>query len=98
MDQPNSPYSPYEVTCRALRNLILSHHPNETPTSVMVTGAGGINLGYLLWMMDQLQGFPELGKRARWMGWVLAHAELAVGLTNEESRNLVRQDVKSGRE
>lgn len=95
MDQPNIPY---EVTCRALRNLILSHHPGETPTSVMITGVEGISPGYLLWMMDQLQGFPELGKRARWMGWVLAHAEIVVGLTNEESRDLVRQDVKSGRE
>lgn len=95
MDQPNIPY---EGTCRALRSLILSRHPDETPTPEMVMGSGGINLGYLLWMMDQLQGFPEIGKRARWMGWVLAHAEMVVGMTNEESRNLVRQDVKSGRE
>jgi len=95
MDQSNIPY---EVTCRALRDAILSHHPDATSTSVMVSESGGVNPGYLIWMMDQLQGFPDVGKRARWMGWVLAHAELLVGMANEESRNLVRQDVKSGRE
>ena len=90
---------PYESTCTVLRAILKSHYPTHPPTPELRRLGGCANPGYLLWMMDQLQTFPDVGKRARWMGWVLAHVEMLKGdVSNEVSRNLIREDVKAGRE
>lgn len=49
---------------------------------------------YLLWMMEEMQKFDDSLKAARWIGWIFAHAEMLGLLSNTQSRNLSRNDVK----
>ncbi len=49
--------------------------------------------GHLLWMISEMQEFDDQFKAARWIGWILAHAEMLDLMTNSISRQLIRQDV-----
>lgn len=51
---------------------------------------------YLLWMMNHMQTFDDSKKAARWIGWIIAHAEILGFMDNTKSRELTRQDVKEG--
>lgn len=50
----------------------------------------------LLWMMDKMQTFDDVAKRGRWIGWVMANAEMLGVLTNKQSRKLSKKDSDSG--
>lgn len=50
---------------------------------------------HILWMMDKMQEFDDKEKAARWIGWIMAHAEILGILDNEKSRELVRVDLKN---
>lgn len=49
--------------------------------------------GHLLWMLNEMQGFDDKSKASRWIGWILAHAEILGLMTNSISRQLIRQDI-----
>lgn len=53
--------------------------------------------GHLLWMMEEMQKFDpaKAAKRGRWIGWVIAHAEILNILTNTQSRKLAEKDSHS---
>lgn len=74
----------YKNTCQ----FIIDKSNNANPTE-------NINEmpGYLIWMINQMQTFTDALKAARWIGWILAHAELQGFMDNETSRNLIRSDV-----
>jgi hypothetical protein len=50
----------------------------------------------LLWMMDTMQSFDDMTKRGRWIGYIMAHAEMLGILTNKQSRKLSKKDSKKG--
>ncbi|MDD5547506.1 MAG: hypothetical protein PHN74_01205 [Candidatus Pacebacteria bacterium] len=51
---------------------------------------------YLLWMMKEMQKFDDSVKAGRWIGWIMAHAEVLGIMTNKQSRRLARMDCKRG--
>lgn len=52
---------------------------------------------HLLWMLEKIEGMAnDPAKAGRWMGYILARMEVFGFFTNEESRNLIREDVGSG--
>ena len=51
---------------------------------------------HLLWMTNEIQKFDDPSKRGRWIGWVMAHAEILGILTNEKSRQLAKKDSHNG--
>ncbi|MDP3052511.1 MAG: hypothetical protein Q8N22_00980 [bacterium] len=51
---------------------------------------------YLLWMMQEMQKFDDSVKAGRWIGWIMAHAEMLGIMTNEKSRKLARMDCRQG--
>ncbi len=51
---------------------------------------------HLWWMMDEMQKFDSPAKRGRWIGWIMAHAEILGIMTNEQSRQLAKKDSHSG--
>jgi len=53
--------------------------------------------GYLLWMMEELQSFSDKSKRARWIGWIIAHSEMLGLLSNKQSRKVIKLDVEKGK-
>lgn len=83
-------YMFYPNTCAAIANGILSRCPEEVTTQDITKKPG-----YLLWMMQEIQTFTDSEKAARWIGWIIAHAELLGIMDNNESRRLVRMDVTS---
>lgn len=46
---------------------------------------------HLLWMMRKMQSFDDSAKRGRWIGWILAHAEMLGIMTNKQSRKLAKR-------
>jgi hypothetical protein len=58
-------------------------------------------LSYLLWMCNEVEKVDTVSddqaeKAARWIGWMIAHAELNGLWNNERSRELVRSDRRLG--
>ena len=51
---------------------------------------------YLLWMMQEMQKFDDSVKAARWIGWIMAHAEILGIMTNKQSRRLAKMDCRQG--
>ena len=51
---------------------------------------------YLLWMLDEIEVMDDSKKAGRWLGYVIGRAEALGLMENEESRNIVREDVKNG--
>jgi len=79
----------YPNVCNAVSSGILQTNPNATETENMTNKPG-----YLLWMIKEMQSFTDNEKAARWIGWIIAHAEMLGIMDNTESRRLVRMDVK----
>lgn len=50
----------------------------------------------LFWMMKKMQTFDDSAKAGRWMGWIMAHAEILGIMTNEQSRRLAKMDCRQG--
>ena len=53
-------------------------------------------MAHLLWMADEMQGFNDSAKAGRWMGWIIAHAEILGVITNSQSRELAKKDSAEG--
>ena len=51
---------------------------------------------HLLWMMLQLQGFDDVAKRGRWIGWIIAHAEILKLVSEKEAKALAKKDSNNG--
>lgn len=51
---------------------------------------------YLLWMMQEMQKFDDSVKAGRWIGWIMAHAEILGIMTNKQSRRLAKMDCRQG--
>jgi len=49
---------------------------------------------HLFWMMEKMQTFEDSAKVGRWIGWIMAHAEILGIMDNEKSRELVRKDLQ----
>lgn len=47
----------------------------------------------LFWMMEKMQRFDDSEKAARWIGWILAHAEILGIMDNKMSRKLIKKDL-----
>lgn len=58
------------------------------------------NIPHLLWMLSQIEEFGKnkSAKAGRWMGWIMCALEIIGVITNEESRNMIRDDVERGYE
>ena len=78
----------YPKVCSAIVAGIKVLNPDELPTSHDMKKPG-----YLLWMVEEMQTFTDREKAARWIGWIIAHAELLGIMDNDESRRLVRMEV-----
>ncbi|MFM2381581.1 MAG: hypothetical protein RLZZ76_348 [Candidatus Parcubacteria bacterium] len=85
----------YQNTIQCVRAQFPTVEPCE---SAMTTGEA-----HLLWMCEKIESFDEDSlqyafKAARWIGWVLAGVEQSshAHWTNENSREIVRLDVKQG--
>lgn len=50
----------------------------------------------LLWMMKKMQSFNDPLKAGRWIGWIVAHAEMLGIMNNRQSRKLINKDLKDG--
>lgn len=53
---------------------------------------------YLLWMLDKIEKMEpaEKGKAGRWLGWCAGYMEVMGFLTNAQTRDIVRVDVRNG--
>lgn len=54
-------------------------------------------ISHILWMLDEIENMKDdqSAKAGRWIGWVLANMEFMDIITNEESRNMIRTDVRN---
>ena len=79
----------YPNTIEAVINIIKKNFPKAKPKQ------GIIDLSsHLLWMLEEIKKMNNTsGKAGRWIGYVLAYLEMMELLTNQESRNLIREDV-----
>jgi len=48
----------------------------------------------LFWMMKKMQTFDDSAKAGRWIGWIMAHAEMLGIMTNKQSRKLAKKDCQ----
>ena len=48
---------------------------------------------HLFWMMEKMQSFDDSAKADRWIGWIMAHAEILGIMKNKQSRELIRKDL-----
>jgi len=51
---------------------------------------------HLFWMMEKMQTFDDSAKAGRWIGWIMAHAEILGIMDNAKSRELTRKDLQEG--
>ena len=51
---------------------------------------------HLFWMMEKMQTFDDSAKAGRWIGWIMAHAEILGIMDNEKSRELIKKDLLDG--
>ena len=51
---------------------------------------------HLFWMMRKMQSFDDSAKTGRWIGWIIAHAEILGVITNKQSRKLTKKDSQKG--
>ncbi len=91
----------YPVTIAAIRGAIKQEAPTTVSQCTKLAKKTIAPLSYLLWMCDEVERMdyssPDAAfKAARWIGWVLAHAELRGLLDNNRSRDLVREDKQKG--
>jgi len=49
---------------------------------------------HLLWMMSRMQSFDDSAKVGRWIGWIIAHAEILGIITNKQSCKLAKKDSR----
>ncbi len=95
------PYYPH--TSSALVELIFQRYPDLEPErldleSVPIHVHGPRQrAGHVLWMLYQMGEWDQgqSSKAGRWIGWALAVLEMQGLLSNRESRNLARMDVRS---
>ena len=52
--------------------------------------------GHLLWMMEEIQKLDNPAKRGRWIGWLIAHAEMLGLLTFKQSHRFAKKDSHGG--
>jgi hypothetical protein len=52
--------------------------------------------GHLLWMMAEMQTFTDSAKAGRWIGWIIAQAEILGVITEKQSRRLAKKDSHQG--
>ena len=52
----------------------------------------------ILWMLEEIEKMDpaEKGKAGRWFGWIAGYLEVMEFLTNAQTRDMVRVDVKNG--
>ncbi len=86
----------YPNSIARLREIIKKHFPNATAKE----GLDDLP-SHLLWMLQEIAGMKvnpkgNSRKAGRWIGYVIGRLESPELLTNEESRNMVRQDVQNG--
>ncbi len=51
---------------------------------------------HLFWMTKEMQSFDDSAKVGRWIGWIVAHAEMLGIMTNKQSRKLAKKDSHEG--
>jgi hypothetical protein len=87
----------YPNTIKKLRKIILDRFPHAEP----LEGLDNI-INHILWMLESLEKKEELQdnpwKSARWIGYILGRAEAEGLLDNKQSRELIRDDVKNGKD
>ena len=49
---------------------------------------------HLFWMMEKMQSFDSSSKAGRWIGWIIARAEMLDIITNKQSRKLAKKDSR----
>ena len=84
----------YPNTIAAVRKILQDNFPG------LKSEKGLDNLpAHLLWMLEKIEGMAnDPAKAGRWMGYILRGIEELGLLTNQESRNMVREDVRAGNE
>ena len=82
-------YKYYHNTNTFIKKVIDENFPNTIPREDLDDRPAN-----LLWMIQKMQTFDDYRKASRWIGWMLAHAEILGLMTNKESRDLIRSDVK----
>lgn len=88
----------YKNTIEKIKNNLLLKFPESKPESDMSKSPN-----YVLWMIGEIQKMDDSERdsfrAARWIGWILRVVENDLGLwDNEESRKIIRKDVKEGYE
>jgi hypothetical protein len=87
----------YRITCAAIRGHIRKLNPEARPAE---DPKARPTLPHMLWMLDQLEHFPnsvhDAVKAGRWIGWVLDAAERMEWWGNTVSRSLIREDRTEG--
>lgn len=82
-------YKYYHNTNTFIKEVIIDKFPDTIPKEDLDNPPAN-----LLWMIEQMQTFDNYGKASRWIGWILRDVEILGLITNEQSRNLIRSDVK----
>ncbi len=92
----------YKNTIMALRETVTNKYGSWVkPHQSILTYPDKAPLPYILWMCDEVEkmdinNLDDAIKASRWIGWILAHAEMHAVWSNEISRNYVRADRNAG--
>lgn len=81
----------YSNTIKFITEELKKRFPNEKPKEDLDNIPAN-----LLWMMKKLQSFNDPLKAGRWIGWIVAHAEMLGIMNNEQSRKLIKKDLEDG--
>lgn len=87
----------YPNTIKAIRDILKEKYPNIEAKEIIDDLPS--QPPHLLWMLDKIEEMENIPARAgRWIGYCVRAVEDIGLLTNQESRNIIRKDVKDGHE
>ena len=91
----------YQKTIEIVRQTIQEVAPGTRSEQGLALDPKDVPFSYLLWTCDKVSemntnSLDDALKASRWIGWILARAEVKGLWNNEISRDIVRNDVYHG--